>query len=597
MTMKVLSMANFTRKLLPLLTISVLAACGGGGSGDSSSSGASNLGGNTATQYHIAGQVQKGPFIFGSQIWISELDDKLSPTGKIYLTQTKDDLGNFGIPGAVNTKLVELTGSGYYMNELTGTLSTAPVTLNAVADLSVSKSLTINLLTTLQAPRLKTLMAGGSDYQSAYNQSRNEVLAVFGIDAGKVDNLGSLFDMRINGTADQDSILLATSAVLSQAARNQFSSAETAELSHLISTIASDLANNGKLSSQSLQDQLKIAATQIDLDTVRRNVETYYAGRGIKLVAPKFEEWIDKDNSGVIPRRMIEPSNSSFNTIENATPDNSYTSNSIKVDGLQQGQSMLVQLLSDATLIKNNQIIGKNTTAKNGDNLQIQTIAPSFGESQETKIKLGSKTISWVINSKNTELKFDNTYYDASSYSPSISTKNGINYIAFSFSPDADFTARYAGIDGSSKSSLNISIYDENTYNPNNSYAIPGTSLITSNTKTNSIGKKPVPSVNNKSKSNFYPNGIQFSLGSDGIDLKKGKRYWLVVNSTDKSGIEIKANPGSYDRQITPITYSSNGKSWVGCQDGADWDRNYSPYCTGGGLFLFNKPPAIWLAN
>ncbi|MFK7088706.1 hypothetical protein AAFM71_07800 [Chromobacterium violaceum] len=589
-------MTKFTRRMLSIMIASSLAACGGGGSGGASTS---SQGGGAASQYRVAGQVQKGPFIFGSQIWISELNDKLSPTGKVYMTQTKDDLGNFGIPGAIDAKLVELTGSGYYMNELTGTLSTAPVTLNAVADLSTSKSLTINLLTTLQAPRLKALMTSGSDYQAAYTQSRNEVLAVFGIDAGKVDNLGSLFDMRINGTADQDSILLATSSILSQAAKNQISlpGTETAELSHLISTIASDLTNNGKLSSQSLQDQIKLAATQIDLDAVRRNVETYYTGRGIKIVAPKFEEWVDKDNSGIIPRRMIEPSAQNFIPTENAAPDNLYTSNSIKIDGLKQDESIFVQLIDNATLIKNNQIASSATSAKNGDTLQVKASAPSFGESKETRVKLGNKNISWLLKSKNTELKLDNTYYDQSTPTPIISTKNDVSYIAFSFTPDVDFVARYAGIDGSSKSSLNMSIYDETTANPNNSYAIPGNSLITSNLKTSSFGQKPIPSVNGKLKSNFYPNGIQFSLGSDGISLKKGNRYWLVVSSIDKSAIEIKGNPGSYDRQITSITYSKNGKYWVGCQDGTDWNPNYSPYCAGGGLFLFNKPPAIWIAN
>ena len=81
-------MYNF--KCLSLFIISlVLVGCGGSTSDTGSSS--------SATSYKLSGSAQKGPLIFGSNIWVSELDSTLSPNGKIYLAQTHDDLGNFTI--------------------------------------------------------------------------------------------------------------------------------------------------------------------------------------------------------------------------------------------------------------------------------------------------------------------------------------------------------------------------------------------------------------------------------------------------------------------------------------------------------------------
>ncbi|KUM02069.1 hypothetical protein AWB61_11715 [Chromobacterium sp. F49] len=584
MIMKVHSMPTFTRKLLPLLTLSVLAACGGGGSGSSGSAPSQNN--NASARYHVAGQVQKGPFIFGSQIWISELDDKLSPTGKVYMTQTKDDLGNFGIPGSVNTKLVELTGSGYYMNELTGTLSTAPVTLNAVADLSVSKSLTINLLTTLQAPRLKALMAGGSDYQTAYNQSRNEVLAVFGIDPAKVDSLGSLFDMRINGNADQDSILLATSVILSQAAKNQALQAntDTAELSHLISTIASDLANNGKLSSQSLQDQLSVAATQIDLDAVRRNVETYYTKRGIQLVAPKFEEWIDKDNSQTIPRRLVPTSGLSFQDSADANPEQIYSSNAVKISGLKDGQAAILRLNGTGTLLKNDKAVTTDSFVKNNDVIQLKDAAPSFNEEKSNTVQIGSSTATWKIKSASTHLRIDDQnggLFPAPGVEQAYIFLHQSQFIAFRFTPSADFIAKYSGVDVNAVGGAvvsNLSIYSDNNNNPDQA-------LITSNEKT-SLYKKL---ITGGSVREFIPNSVQYRLGSSGVQLKANKNYWIVLAMTvpDFPMAGLQGGKGKTSQYDGTLKLSKNGTMW--CSQPSERDTPcFNNYIS---------PASFWLAD
>ena len=167
-----------------------------------------NLGGgeskDTPIRYSLMGQAQKGPLIFGSRIWVSELDSSLNPNGKIYLAQTKDDLDNFVISAVIATNLVELVGTGYYMDELTGSLSTSPITLSAIADLSVDNTPTINILTSLQAPRLKALILQGKTYAQAASQSQTEVLSAFGINSSKISAFNTLYAIKINGISDQN---------------------------------------------------------------------------------------------------------------------------------------------------------------------------------------------------------------------------------------------------------------------------------------------------------------------------------------------------------------------------------------------------------
>jgi len=120
-----------------------LFGCGGGG------------GSASTNQYTMSGTAQKGPFVLGSTITVSELDSALGSNGTTYTTQTTDDLGHFNLSTKVKSNLVEIMGVGYYMNEMTGTLSTGTVTLRAIADLKVNTNPVLNVLTTIQQSRLK----------------------------------------------------------------------------------------------------------------------------------------------------------------------------------------------------------------------------------------------------------------------------------------------------------------------------------------------------------------------------------------------------------------------------------------------------------
>ena len=293
-----MTLSTALRYAISVFSIVAIAGCGGGGASSTPPAGGS---------YQLSGQFQKGPFVIGSQISVNELDENLNPTGIVYNIQTTDDLGNFSVASKVHSHLVEIIGDGFYMDELTGQLSTTRIQLRAIADLNVNSTVTVNILTSLQGLRLKKLITQGSTYSAANTQSQNEVLTAFGVDPTKVIGLSNLYTMKINGSADADSVLLALSAVLSKMATNAATANATsqpAELSNYINTIASQIQNTGTITVGGTNTARSLAATQIDLAAVRTNVETYYANRGITIVAPKFEEWVDKNASGMLPRRL-----------------------------------------------------------------------------------------------------------------------------------------------------------------------------------------------------------------------------------------------------------------------------------------------------
>src|SRR5207237_10308511 len=68
---------NLERVYRRLMTLLVLAACDSGAT--------------------LEGAVEKGPFILGSTVLVSELDSAATPTGNVYATHTADDLGRYGL--------------------------------------------------------------------------------------------------------------------------------------------------------------------------------------------------------------------------------------------------------------------------------------------------------------------------------------------------------------------------------------------------------------------------------------------------------------------------------------------------------------------
>ena len=539
-------MANIlSRRIAALLaTLAlVLAGCGGGGSG-----------GEPTGPFTVSGQAQKGPLMFGSWVWVSELDDDLNPTGKTYLSQISDHVGNFTLSSAVSSNVVQLVATGYYLDELTGTLSAAPVTLSAIADLRVDNSPTVNVLTTIQSPRLKALMRSGKNYRDANAQSQAEVLAAFGIDVAKITGMQSLYAMSINGSTDQDSALLAASAVLSKMASNAAAasgSSQAAEISHLMGQIASEIAASGQVTTASIGQARVTASRQLDLAAVRTNIEAYYARQGVALTAAKFEEWVDHDGSGVLPRRLLPVSGLVFAPSTNAEANAIYTSPGATIAGLPSGVAAAVSVDAETRIVKNGGEIptGATTTLSNGDTLALRRVsAKAFASTVTSTVTVGTTQATWTLVTRAMPAL---AIQVAGSQDRPLIVFPPMEFIAAAvpFQPARTMTIHYAGVAtnfGNPIASMEIRA---------DAGGFPGNVLATS------------AAVHDYFGSTFYK---QASFGAAGVQLQAGTVYWIVVHQQRLGPAMV--YEGTAAPPLPGLRYLS-GSSWV--------EPNYHPTYNG----------------
>ena len=133
------------------LAFGLMLSCAKSSSDDSSSSDdtSSSEETNTSSAITVSGKVQKGPYIQGTEITVRELDSSMTPTGNTFTGSIDDNTGSFSIKGTLTNKIVELAADGFYFNEVSGSLSSAKLSLQAFADLTDSSSCSINHLTYL----------------------------------------------------------------------------------------------------------------------------------------------------------------------------------------------------------------------------------------------------------------------------------------------------------------------------------------------------------------------------------------------------------------------------------------------------------------
>ena len=361
-----------------------------------------SVGGTASITYSVIGRVQKGPFTVGSEITINALDSTLSSTGVVYNTQTIDAMGDFSQTN-IDTQLVELVAQGFYIDELTGQLSASEIQLRSISDLSVNSAPTVNVLTTLQEQRLKFLVSQGSTVASASAQSQSEVLALFGINTASINSLSTSDSMRIDGTSDEDAVLLAVSAILSQMATDAAKAngtTEAAEFSNLVNTIAAGIASSGTLSSTTLGPAKNIANTEISAATVTNNLQNYYANNGISVTAPLFIEWVDQSNSGILPQRLLPVTGLEFAAASGVCPDQSITSGSVTISGVAPGVVVPIEASAGATIIKNGvAVLGQFAIAQNGDTIELQITSAGYDITTTANFTAGSTSTTWQVTS------------------------------------------------------------------------------------------------------------------------------------------------------------------------------------------------------
>ena len=275
---RIVSVATITVLILFLLS------CGGSGT-----TGSPAPIGDTYTA--ISGVAQKGPLQLGSLVTLQEMDKDLSPTGTQYTYQINSNLGTFSPTNKYSKKYIDIFATGYYFDEVTNRISTGPINLNGISDLSEHQILNVNLLTTLAYQRVQMLVNNyGLSISAARTQAENEVLAALNIPNGS--EYGAFDSLDLAKGRAGDYILAAISSIF--AVGNN-----AGDLSSLIANFQFDIAETGVITDTALKNALAISAKTINLSEVATNLNSKYARSGITYTAADLSNWVDQDGDGV----------------------------------------------------------------------------------------------------------------------------------------------------------------------------------------------------------------------------------------------------------------------------------------------------------
>ena len=247
----------------------------------------------------FSGYAEKGPFVNGTSVTITELDGNLNQTGRTFSTTIVDNSGKFEQKSITfNSNYVQLRADGFYFNEVTGDNSSTQLTLYSVADISDESSVNVNVLTHLEKSRIEYLMSQKQlSFRNAKTQAQAEVLKIFGIIKPGMANSEVL--SLANG-GDDNAILLAASVIL-QGYRS------TADMSELLAGIATDIKEDGALTHEALGSKLIDDARLLDLADIRANLIKRYQELGLAAEIPPFEKYVDQfiENTTFTPTKAI----------------------------------------------------------------------------------------------------------------------------------------------------------------------------------------------------------------------------------------------------------------------------------------------------
>ena len=246
---------------------------------------------NPGGTFSFSGKVQKGPFVTGTTVTVNELNESLGQTGKSFTTSITSDDGSFGLSNIeMESNLALLSGNGFYFNEVLGQLSSAQITLQAIADLSEDEFVNINVLTHITKARIETLVGNGLSFADAKRQAEGEFQDFLGV----TEHFNQGFDqMSIVSQGDFNAMLLAFSIILQKPSNNMMEIPTLpAELTLLMTNLSTDFAADGVIDNQELVDKLIDNISLQNQYYIRRRIQNYYADLGQNVEIPDFESYI-----------------------------------------------------------------------------------------------------------------------------------------------------------------------------------------------------------------------------------------------------------------------------------------------------------------
>ncbi len=216
-----------------------------------------------------SGAVQKGPYIEGSSIQWQRLDEQFRPTGQVYNTETLDDLGHFELT-SFGTGFIDVLADGFYFDEVAGELSTSPLTLRALEEMSPEHVVNVNVLTTLARRRTRYLLeAEELPFREAQVQAEDEVVRAMGF-SDILEDEPKRFSQMDMGALDESSALLIAASVVLQGQRS------VAQVAELLAKIGSDLEEDGTLDDDALRTAIERSRTSVDVRRIRAHLESRY---------------------------------------------------------------------------------------------------------------------------------------------------------------------------------------------------------------------------------------------------------------------------------------------------------------------------------
>lgn len=250
----------------------------------------------------IAGAVQKGPFVLGSSITVSTVDGVANPTGRVFPTSTTDDLGDFDIRLSYHGFVV-IEGNGFYYNEVTGKLSSAPLTLRALYDVvgGSTQHAYVNIITHLTFDRVKQLSRSSSlPLGAATAQAEAELRAGLGIGGAGFDPHTPGVHMSIaGGDDDANAYLFAVSAILAQIASDTANGASVdATLQELLNMLSSSFAESGQIDPGFVQ-QIVDVQKNVDPQTIMNLLQDRLTSIHSSASVPDLNRVWDSDGNGV----------------------------------------------------------------------------------------------------------------------------------------------------------------------------------------------------------------------------------------------------------------------------------------------------------
>ena len=274
---------HFIMKKLILTALSVFAlvSCGGNLNPDNGEDGNNP---SDPIIGKVSGVAQKGQLAKGSQVTAFALDENLIATGESFPANISDDLGSFSVSGKTTAPYLELRAEGYYFNEVSGSVTDAPIYLEAVVPSSETDA-NLNIFTTLTKGRIKTIIASGKKYDDAKKQAQEELAKALGLSI-----IGTDFeDLDITKNSESNAFLLYVACMIQN--NRAISGITTA-----IQSAAAEFEKEGTLSSANVERLLQ-PSSQLDVPKIISNLQTFYtANNNATAQIPPFwkyagEQW------------------------------------------------------------------------------------------------------------------------------------------------------------------------------------------------------------------------------------------------------------------------------------------------------------------